>query len=104
MKEKKPNFADEYDDDPVGALAYTDFSKSVAPVLKGEDAERFIRMMEENEKKAAERAKLPKTKEELEGELSVKKMLYEFQERELKELKKEIEKLEKKLHAKTEEI
>lgn len=103
MKKKNTNFADEYDvDDPGGALAFTDFAKP-APVLEGEDAERFVRMMEENERKAKERAKQPKTKAELESELGIMKVMYEYEERELNNLKEKIEKLEKELHAKTEE-
>lgn len=102
MKKKNSNFANEYDDDPVGALAFTDFTKPV-PVLEGEDAERFVRMMEENERKARERAKQPKTKAELESELAIMRMMYEYEERELNNLKNKIEKLEKELNAKTEE-
>ena len=102
MKKKNSNFANEYDNDPVGALAFTDFTKPV-PVLEGEDAERFVRMMEENEKKARERAKQPKTKAELESELAIMRMMYEYEERELNNLKNNIEKLEKELNAKTEE-
>ena len=102
MKKKNSNFADEYDDDPVGALAFTDFTKP-APVLEGEDAERFVRMMEENERKAKERAKQPKTRAELESELGIMKVMYEYEKRELNNLKEKIEKLEKELHAKTKE-
>ena len=102
MKKKNSNFANEYDDDPVGALAFTDFTKPV-PVLEGKDAERFVRMMEENERKARERAKQPKTKAELESELAIMRMMYEYEERELNNLKNNIEKLEKELNAKTEE-
>lgn len=121
MKNNFPNFAQDFDDDPTalansfyadvdtddddddigGALAFTDFTK-LMPVLEGEDAERFIRNMEEAERRAEERAKRPKTKEEIESELSIKRMLLEFQERELENLKKDIKKLEE-LHAKTEE-
>jgi hypothetical protein len=102
MKKKNSNFANEYDDDPVGALAFTDFTKP-APVLEGEEAERFVRMMEENERKARERVKQPKTKAELESELAIMRMMYEYEERELNNLKNKIEKLEKELNAKTEE-
>jgi hypothetical protein len=101
-KKKNTNFATEYNDDPGGALAFTDFTKPV-PALEGEDAERFVHMMEENERKAKERAKLPKTVAELEGELGIMKVMYEYEERELNNLKKKIEKLEKEIHAKTEE-
>jgi flagellar motility protein MotE (MotC chaperone) len=101
MSENLSNFANDFDDDPVGGLAYTDFSKPM-PVLEGEDAERFVRMMEENEKKAKERAKRPKTKAEIESELSIKKMILDYELREIENLKKDIEKLEK-LHAKAKE-
>ena len=100
MKNNFPNFAQDFDDEPVGALA-TDVGKEI-PVLKGEDAERFIRNMELAERKAEERSKRPKTRQELESEISIKKMLLDFQEREVEELRKEIKKLEE-LHAKTEE-
>jgi DNA repair exonuclease SbcCD ATPase subunit len=83
----------DYDDDPVGALAYTDFTKPV-PVLEGKDAERFIRMMEENERKAAERAKRPMTVEEAKKELSYEKMFLKMKENEVKEMKDRIKKLE----------
>jgi hypothetical protein len=102
MKKKNSNFAAESNDDLGGALAFTDFTKP-APVLEGDDAERFIRMMEENERKAKERAKQPKTVAELVGELGIMKVMYEYEERELNNLKKKIEKLEKELHAKTKE-
>jgi len=102
MKKKLPNFAPSYEDEPGGALAFTDFSKP-SPVLTGEDAERFIKNMEEAEKRAEERAKHPKTKDELESELCIMRALYNYEERELKSLKNKIENLEKELNAKTEE-
>ena len=94
------NDDDEYEDDPVGALA-TDVGKNI-PVLEGEDAERFVRIMEENERKAAEHAKLPPTKKEIERRLSCAKIMYDFQKRQLEELEQEIKRLEK-LNAETEE-
>lgn len=100
MKNNFPNFAQDFDDEPVGALA-TDVGKEI-PVLRGEDAERFIRNMALAEREAEERSKRPKTRQELESEISIKKMLLDFQEREVEELRKEIKKLEE-LHAKTEE-
>ena len=81
------------DDDPVGALAYTDFSKPM-PILEGEEAERFIRTMRENEEKAKERAKRPMTKEEAEKELSFEKMFLKMAEQEIVERKNRIKKLE----------
>ena len=100
MKNNFPNFAQDFDNEPVGALA-TDVGKEI-PVLMGEEAERFIRNMELAERKAEERSKRPKTRQELESEISIKKMLLDFQEREVEELRKEIKKLEE-LHAKTKE-
>jgi hypothetical protein len=88
------------------ALAFTDFSKPT-PILEGEDAERFIRIMEENEKKALERAKIPPTKEELEKRLSSMRIIYDFDKRQLEESEKKIKKLEAKIkeleNGKTEE-
>lgn len=103
MSEKKLNFAQDYDDvdDPVGALAYTDFTKPT-PVLEGEDAERFLRTMCENEQKAKERAKLPPTKEEIEKRLSFSKIMLDFKKRELKEIEEDIKRLEE-LYAEIEE-
>lgn len=102
MKNFFSKFANDSDNEEPTALAYTDFSKP-SPVLTGEDAERFIKQMEEAEKKAKERSKQPKTKAELESELAIMRMMYEYEERELNNLKNKIEELEKKLHAKTEE-
>ena len=90
------NFAPE-DDDPVGALAFTDFNKSSIPVLRGDDAERFVRMMEENEKKAKERAKIPPTLEELKNRLNWMKLVYNFEKQQLEENEKEIKELEEKI-------
>ena len=69
-----------------------DMDKSIT--LKGKDAERFIKAMEENEC----REKLPLTREELERQLSISKMLLEFKENELNDLKDKIRKLEKELN------
>jgi hypothetical protein len=96
-------FAEE--DEPT-ALAFTDFSKPIPP-LKGKDAERFIRIMEENERKAEERTKIPPTKEELENKLNWMKLCYDFEKRQLEENEKEIKELEAKIkdfkNGKTEE-
>ena len=97
----KDNFSTFATDEPT-ALAYTDFSMP-SPVLNGEAAEEFIKNMEEIEKIAEENAKKPKTKEDLRRELEFKKVLYDYEERELANLRKEINKLEKELNAKTEE-
>ena len=92
-------------DEPT-ALAFTDFSKPT-PILRGEDAERFIRIMEENEKKAEERAKIPPTKERLENRLNWMRLVYEFDKQQLEKSEKEIKELEAKIkelkNGKTEE-
>jgi valyl-tRNA synthetase len=97
---KKSSIIAEESDEPT-ALAFTDFSKPT-PVLEGEDAERFIRIMEENEKKAKERAKTPPTLEELKDKLSFEKMFLEWdketirkREEKIKELENKIKELEK---------
>ena len=59
--------------------------------------------MEEAEKRAEENAKKPKTEEDLRRELEFKKVLYEYEERELKNLKNEINKLEELLNANAQE-
>ncbi len=87
-------------DEPT-ALA-TDVGKPI-PILKGKDAERFIKSMEEAERKAEERASLPRTKEEIKEELSFKKWLYDFEKRKLEDLEEEIKKLEQELNGKTKE-
>jgi hypothetical protein len=94
MSKKNNIFANENtDDEPIGALAFTDFSMP-SPILQGEDAERFYRIMEENERKAAEKAKQPMTKAEAEKRLTYMKMIYEFEKNNLEEKAKEIKALE----------
>jgi hypothetical protein len=51
-------------------------------------------MMEENERKAAERAKRPMTIEEAKKQLSYEKMFLKMKENEVKEMKDRIKKLE----------
>ena len=92
MSKKSVTFASDNDEEPT-ALAYTDYTK-FSPVLKGKDAERFILMMEENERKAAERAKQPMTIEEAKKQLSYEKIFLEMKENEIKEMKDRIKKLE----------
>ena len=98
---KISTFANDDDDEPT-ALAFTDFTKP-SPILKGKDAERFIKNMEEAEKMAEENASIPKSKERLEKELHFKKWIYDFEKRKLKDLEQEIKELEKELNGKTEE-
>ena len=92
MLEKKHIFADEYDDEPT-ALAYTDFTKPM-PILEGEDAERFLRIMAENEEKARERAKQPMSLEEAEKRLSYEKIILQFEKDKINDIEKEIKDLE----------
>lgn len=92
MSKKNITFANVECDEPT-ALAYTDFTKPM-PILEGEAAERFIETMEENERKAAERAKQPMTKKEAERKLSFSKILYEYEKDNLKKLEDEIKSLE----------
>ena len=77
------------------ALA-TDVGKPI-PVLTGKDAEKFLQHMVESEKEAEERAKRPKTKDELEKRLSYLKFVYEFEKSQLLDMEKEIKNLEKKI-------
>ena len=78
------------------ALAYTDFTKPM-PTLKGKDAERFITMMEENNRKAEERAKTPPTLDELERRYEVSKMVFDMHKRELDDEEKRLMKLEQEI-------
>lgn len=96
MSKNNPNFADEYDNDPVGALAFTDFTKPT-PVLTGKDTERFIKMMEENEREAMERSKRPPTLEELKEQLVYEKMLYDMEKEQLVQRERVIDKIETKI-------
>ncbi len=94
MSKKNNIFANENtDNEPIGALAFTDFSMP-SPILQGEDAERFYRIMEENERKAAEKAKQPMTKAEAEKRLTYMKMIFEFEKNNLEEKTKEIKALD----------
>ena len=93
MSKKNNTFASEIDNEPT-ALAYTDFTKP-APTLKGKDAERFLRIMAENDRKAEERAKIPMTLKEAESKLSCSKIILQFEKDRVKELEQEIEDLEK---------
>ena len=91
MSKNNHTFANDYEE-PT-ALAFTDFSKPM-PILEGEDAERFISNMEENERKAKESANQPITKNEAEKLLSYNKIIREFELNRIKEIDKEIKKLE----------
>ena len=91
MSKKKITFATDLDEEPT-ALAY-DIVKNI-PILTGEPAERFVRMAEENERKAKEVRDKPLTKEEAEKELGFKRIMLEFRKNEIKRLEEEIKKLE----------
>ena len=92
-KEKNRIFVE--NDEPT-ALAFTDFSKP-SPVLEGEDAERFIKTIEENERKAKERSKREPTLEELKRRHSFLKILIEFEKNQIQKEEKELEELENKI-------
>ena len=83
------------DNEPT-ALAFTDFTKPI-PTLRGKDAERFIRMMEENNRKAEERAKIPPTLDELERRYDVSKMVFDMHRRELEDEENRLKKLEQEI-------
>jgi len=92
MSKKNNTFANVIEDEPT-ALAYTDFTKPM-PILEGEDAERFLRIMEENERKAKERAKQPMALEEAENRLSYYKIILQFEKDKINDIEKEIKDLE----------
>jgi hypothetical protein len=92
MSKKNITLANVECDEPT-ALAYTDFTKPM-PILEGEVAERFVKTMEENKRKAAERAKQPMAKKEAERKLSFSKILYEYEKDNLAKLENEIKSLE----------
>ena len=91
MSEKKIIFA-ENSDEPT-ALAFTDFTKPL-PILEGEDAEKFLKNMEEAERKAEERAKKPMTIDKAKRLLSFNKFMLDYENGKVEEIKKEIKKLE----------
>jgi len=78
------------------ALAFTDFSKPV-PTLTGKDAERFIKHMEEAERKAKERKNIPPSLEELKRRYSCSKLLLELEKEELRQREEELKELENKI-------
>lgn len=63
MSKKKITFATDLDEEPT---AFATFPQNGIPILTGEVAERFVRMAEENERKAEEMRNKPLTKEEAE--------------------------------------
>jgi hypothetical protein len=95
LDNSKENCIFEEENEPT-ALAFTDFSKPM-PTLRGKDAERFIRIIEENERKAKERKNIPSTLEELKRKYSCSKILLEFDKEELRQREEELKKLENKI-------
>lgn len=89
MPKKSSTFADEFE--PT-ALA-TDVGKRI-PILEEEAAEKFIKLAKDNEEKAKLIENKPITIEEAKNKLSIKKTMLEYEKRNIKELEKEIEKLE----------
>lgn len=88
---KSHTFAQELDEEPT---ALATFPKNGIPVLTGDAAERFLRMAHENEEKAEKKKNQPITKEEAEKIIGFKKMMLEFERDKIKDLEKEIKKLE----------
>lgn len=76
------------------ALA-TDVGKCI-PILEGEVAERFIEMAERNYQESLNRRE--PTIEELKERLSMKKLMLNFEEDRLNNLRKEIKDLEKRIN------
>lgn len=99
MSKKISTFAN--DNDEPTALA-TDIGKPI-PILEGEVAERFIKNMEEVEKRARYRTPIPKSDKAIRQELIFKKWMYDFEKRKLEDLETEIKDLEQKLNGKTKE-
>jgi len=87
-------FANEFDE-PCGALAM-DVDKDI-PILRGEDAERFLENMEKAEREYEKRKNIPPTLEELEKEYGYKKIILDMERNSLLEMEKELKKLEEKI-------
>jgi hypothetical protein len=77
------------------ALA-TDVGKPI-PILSGKSAERFVKLMEENERKARERANKPKSKDDLEKQLTYLKFVYDMEKSNLEDIKNKIIETEEQL-------
>ena len=93
MSEKNNTFAQNMNDyDEPTALA-TDSGLGI-PILTGDAAERFVRMAEENERKAHEKEKEPMTLEEAKKELSYNKMFLEMAKNNVKTYEDRINKLQ----------
>lgn len=89
---KISTFAHDYEDEPT-ALA-NDIGKDI-PIIKGKDAERFLKIMEENEKKVKQHS--TPTLKELRNCYSYSKLILDLKQREVKELENKIRNLEKQI-------
>lgn len=92
MSKKCCTFASEIDEEPT---ALATFPKNDIPILTGETADRFIRIAEENEKKANERKNEPISKEEAKKIIGFKKIMLEYEMNKIKKIEEEIYNLEK---------
>ena len=90
MSKKSSTFANDYEE-PTALATYPE--KGI-PVLTGEAAERFIKIAEENERKAKERENRPVTKEEAKKIIGFKKVMLAHEKNNIEKLEKEIKKLE----------
>ena len=87
--EKNRIFA-ELDEEPT-ALA-TDIGKPI-PILKGEDAIRFEKLARQAEQDYEKRKNAPKSLEQLQQQLQMEQMMYDFSLKQLKERENKITKI-----------
>lgn len=93
MSKKNNIFAQNNDEDYEPSALAIDSGRGI-PILTGKSAERFLRMAEENEKKARERAKEPLTLQEAKDQIAFNKMFMESAMSSVKYYKEKIKKLE----------
>ena len=90
MSKKSNTFANENDEPTALAGGFHG-----VPTLTGEAAERFVRMADENYKKAQERKNEPLTKEEAAKQLQHELMFLEYEKSNLKKREERIKELKK---------
>lgn len=95
--EKKRIFA-ELDEEPT-ALA-TDIGKPI-PILKGKDAIRFEKLARQTEQDYEKRKNVPQSLEQLQQQLQMEQMMYDFSLKQLKERENKITKLKNLIQEKT---
>ena len=93
MSKKNNIFAQNNDEYYEPTALATDSGRGI-PVLTGEAAERFVRMAEENERKARERAKKTMTLQEAKDQIAYNKMFMESALSSVKYYEEKIKKLE----------